>query len=416
MSNENVGDDLFAEVKEAAVAEAKKAVALEIKDFRNYAVAKSGQDDWDRHEWFKCIYCTSNGTPSDLREKAHNTLRNKYANTIGEPDNTVSLKTLNYSTKSTATYSQGTASAGGYTVPNIWHPDLLKLDPYDTVLYDRVRRYDAPNSLTQYFSRFSYSGTGGVSGQDPFAAGSTIQIVAEGAAPSNPTSSVFSQLALTPSKILATSYLTRELIDNSIINMMATVQNLYRQMIKNVVEYNLIQGAQTNYVGIVNDPSNVKIARSVANQINFTDVTQMRSRLVGNGIWLVGPTGFNALMTLQDSTGHYLWLPSYNNVSTSAAGAPPITLLGLPVFISQFMPALGSAGDILLLNPDEAITMTINQGLTLAVSDQFLFNQDLIALRGTMRFACKPTYDAPVTLQDNSTQVGASVILKATTS
>ncbi len=77
-----------------------------------------------------------------------------------------------------------------------------------------------------------------------------------------------------------------------------------------------------------------------------------------------------------------------NPVSAIQDGAREKMFLGYPVIISQVMPKTYAANQIVAYLGDlsEAAMIGDRRHTTIALSDQYLFNQDVIAVRGTERF------------------------------
>lgn len=102
--------------------------------------------------------------------------------------------------------------------------------------------------------------------------------------------------------------------------------------------------------GILNCGATIAHGRATANSLAFADFKNMLGRLLptslGRAIWIVSPSAFALLVGLEviTSTGHLAMS------STPGAGKLNMELLGHPVRVSEKLPALGSKGDVMLVD------------------------------------------------------------------
>ena len=91
---------------------------------------------------------------------------------------------------------------------------------------------------------------------------------------------------------------------------------------------------------------------------------------------------------------------------------PAGTLFGFPLYVSEKVPVLGTAGDISLVDPSQ-YGYAKRQGLEVGLSEHFLFDTDQIAYRFKLRHDAKSLWRAPYTQADGkSTKVSPFIILK----
>jgi HK97 family phage major capsid protein len=132
-------------------------------------------------------------------------------------------------------------------------------------------------------------------------------------------------------------------------------------------------------------------------------------------IWVVTQSALSQLLQLNDGTGRAMWLPNdgvQNLVERS--GYALGSLMGFPVFATEKLPALGTKGDLMLIDPQlyvigdrEEIIIDLSREATLAV---FQKNQSVIRI--VRRVDGQPVLSQFVTLQDGVTNVSPIVILQ----
>ena len=72
----------------------------------------------------------------------------------------------------------------------------------------------------------------------------------------------------------------------------------------------------------------------------------MFSRLLGSrAVWIASPTCETQIVPMKDDASGLVWQPN-------AREGEPTTMLGLPIFWYERMPALGTKGDLALVNLD----------------------------------------------------------------
>ncbi len=90
----------------------------------------------------------------------------------------------------------------------------------------------------------------------------------------------------------------------------------------------------------------------------------------------------------------------------------PPRLLGMPLYVTGALPALNTAGDILLVDPKYYL-IGDRQSYELAFSEHFKFQNDQVAWRATVRVDGQPWVNGSITLEDASTTVSPFVALAA---
>jgi len=166
-------------------------------------------------------------------------------------------------------------------------------------------------------------------------------------------------------------------------------------------------------LGAYNSPSLIQLARTTAGTVTYADIIAMWGRLIpsmqANAVWVCSPAVVPKILGMVDGGDHYIFLPS--NVS-SAAGAPPLSLLGRPLIVTEMAPTLGQANDLMLAD-FSAYAWAIRQGIRMDVTDSFRFSSDLISIRVIARFDGSSLMAKPLTPANGGDSLSWAVSLKA---
>lgn len=221
----------------------------------------------------------------------------------------------------------------------------------------------------------------------------------------------FREINLRLKKIAALMYATDELLADANALESWIVNNVPAEL-RFVAEDAIINGTGAGMpLGILQSGALVSAARTDANEIDSFDITRMWARRypgVNDYVWLcnasIAPQLYN--MTL----GNYpVYLPP-GGFSGNMYG----TLMGRPVIETEYNPALGSVGDILLVSPSQ-YAMINKGGIEAASSIHVQFVTDETAFRFVYRMDGQPAWDTPVTPFKGSDTVSPFVALLATT-
>ena len=85
-----------------------------------------------------------------------------------------------------------------------------------------------------------------------------------------------------------------------------------------------------------------------------------------------------AIRKVKSTTGEYIFQPSL------VAGTPD-TLVGKPIYIDPFMPAIVTSAKWLVFGDMSQFFIRIAGGVRFERSDEFAFNTDLVSFRALMR-------------------------------
>lgn len=142
-----------------------------------------------------------------------------------------------------------------------------------------------------------------------------------------------------------------------------------------------------------------KESGQVAATIVFENIVNMWSRMSAadrkNAVWLINQDIEPQLMTMSFE-GTSSSVPAYMPAG-GLSGQPYGTLMGRPVMPLESCQALGTAGDILLVNMKQYLTAMKTGGMRTDVSMHLWFDYDVMAYRFILRMAGETWRKTPIT-------------------
>lgn len=219
----------------------------------------------------------------------------------------------------------------------------------------------------------------------------------------------FRQLELKLKKVAALCVATDELLEDAPALeswLTRTVPDELRFMVEDAI----INGDGVGKpLGLRNGPI-VSAVRTDANKIQAADLGNMwaaRWAGVNDYVWLGNQSIFPQLLTLSIGNSP-VFLPA-----GGLSGLPYATLLGRPYYDVEYLPTLGTAGDLLLVSPSQ-YQMIEKNGIQTASSIHVYFTTDESAFRFVYRVDGAPIWNSTLTGFDAGTY-GPTVQLAATT-
>jgi HK97 family phage major capsid protein len=202
----------------------------------------------------------------------------------------------------------------------------------------------------------------------------------------DPSRMQFEQITLTANTIMGLSYATEELLADSPISFAQIVGNSFGQEMASKITDERINGTGVGqFEGVLNTPALITVAKEsgqAADTIRFENITKMYARLWGKdrGVWIANHNCLPALMSIVQQVGT-AGIPAWQ---PSAREGAPGTLLGRPVYFTEYASALGDLGDIILCDWSQYLQGTL-QGAQAAESMHVRFINNERAFRFTMR-------------------------------
>jgi HK97 family phage major capsid protein len=209
---------------------------------------------------------------------------------------------------------------------------------------------------------------------------------------------VFYQVELKLKKIAALMYATDELLED-VPALESWIGRQIPAALRWFVEKEIVSGNGVGKpTGFLNAPCVVNPLRVDANKVQVADIATMWSRrytYYNDYVWLINPSVIVQLHQL--AITYPVYLPP-----GGLSAAPYGSIYGRPVIESEFMPALGTTGDITLasLSQYQAIS---KGGVQAASSIHVAFVTDETAFRFVYRFDGGPLWNSALTPYAGST-------------
>lgn len=279
--------------------------------------------------------------------------------------------------RSTIVGTTGDVTGGEFLLPLQQVASIFSVENVVAGILDVARRFPVSGRTL----RIPYLVQSDVTKTRPGAGIAAVTIVAEGGDKPEAEPS-FAQRLLTVYKWAAYSEIADETLADDLTGMLAsTLQRVVGGQVMNEMnDYFTISGTgSAQPLGALNDNNAalLKVTRETANAITVGDIFNMYSKHTftgNNSEWLVNRTAIPALFALKLSGNTLVtWL-------TDLHSKPQMTLLGIPIRVSDLMSPIGSQSDIALVNGD-FYAVAIREQLTVESSIHYKFKNDVTSYR-----------------------------------
>jgi HK97 family phage major capsid protein len=324
---------------------------------------------------------------------------------------------VNWQTKAALAESSGLA--GGYTVPPQFYEQLQLVMAENT--FFRPNAYVIPMASATLQIPYLDVTTQQSAGVSPFFGGVQMYWTAE-AQNRTETEPQFKQMELRAWELSGYSVSSNVLLQDSAIGLEKFLFQLFAQAIAWYEEYAFLQGNGVGKpLGVLN--ANATIAsggngagtgRQTASQISFADISTMWSKLMpaswNKAFWVGSPSTIPQLLQLKDGANRAIFLAIGATDAGGITKKPNWALLGRPFIPTEKLPALGTKGDLMLIDPSLYVIGDRMQ-IEIAASEHVNFLKNQMTWRVVERVDGQPWLSAPITLQDSATQVSPFVAL-----
>jgi HK97 family phage major capsid protein len=251
-------------------------------------------------------------------------------------------------------------------------------------------------------------------GTSPFFGGVKMSWTAE-AQTRTETEPQFKQLELKAWELSGYSVSSNVLLQDSVIGLEKFLFTLFAKAIAWYEEYAFLQGNGAGQPqGILGANASATVSRQTANKVQFQDVATMWSKLLpiswNKAIWTGSPSIIPQLIQLQDGANRAIFLQIGAADKGAITSGPNWALLGRPFFPTEKVPALGTKGDLMLIDPSFYVIGDRMQ-IEVAASEHVNFLRNQMTWRVVERVDGQPWLDKQVTLQDGTTTVSPFVVL-----
>jgi HK97 family phage major capsid protein len=307
-----------------------------------------------------------------------------------------------------AALGEASGVTGGYTVPVEYYQQMQALMAEQTFI--RPRAFVVPmHSATMYLPYMDIT-TAQSAGTTPFFGGINMSWTAEAATRSE-TEPTFRNIELKAWELSGYTLSSNVLLQDSIVSLEKFLMQLFAQALGWYEEYAFLQGNGVGKpLGMLSAPATITVTRQSANQVQFQDISKMWGSLLpaswSRAIWLFTPTVVQQLLQLKDGANRTIFL----SIDQGVTKTPVWALMGRPAIATEKLPALGTPGDIMLIDPSLYVIGDRMQ-MDISASEHVNFLKNQMTWRVVERVDGQPWLSGPVTLQDGATQVSPFVKL-----
>jgi HK97 family phage major capsid protein len=307
-----------------------------------------------------------------------------------------------------AALGESSGAAGGYTVPPEFYQSLMQVVAENTFI--RPRAFVMPMAGASLQIPYLDITTVQSAGVSPFFAGVQMYWTAE-AQTRTETEPQFKQLELKAWELSGYSVSSNVLLQDSVIGLEKFLMTLFAKAIAWFEEYAFLQGNGVGKPqGMLGCGAALAKNRDTANQVSFNDLATMWSKLLpaswGSAVWTFSPSVVPQLLQLKDGANRAIFI----SIDQGITKAPNWSLLGRPAFPTEKVPALGTKGDLMLLDPSLYVVGD-RMSVEVAASEHVNFLKNQMTWRVVERVDGQPWVEKAITLQDGATQVSPFVVL-----
>lgn len=285
---------------------------------------------------------------------------------------------------------------GGFLIPEVLRAEILRVALEKAIVRSRCRVIPM-DSLTVPFPTVDAS-----SNVSSVYGGITGYWTEEGATltESQPR---FGRVELRANKLVLYTEVPDELIRDAQPSMAAFIEDIFPEAaawFEDVACF--VGGGVGEPLGFLNAPAAISVTRSTTvagENIEWIDIVNMFARMLpqslSRAVWIVAPDALPSLLTMTvTTTSGAVWMGGGGFASGSMA--PPMTMLGLPLIVSEKASAIGDSGDINLVDFGFYL-LGDRQAMTARQSEDFKFDKDITAFRIIERIDGRPWLASAVT-------------------
>lgn len=291
-------------------------------------------------------------------------------------------------------------SDGGFLIPEILRAELLRVALEKAIVRSRARIIPM-DSLTVPFP--TVDSTSNVSS----VFGGVVGFWTEEGATLGESQPRFGQIELRAQKLVLYTEVPNELMQDASPSLAAFIGDIFPEAIawfEDVAFF--IGGGVGEPLGFLNAPASIAVTRNAGGaNVEWLDIVKMYSRMLpqslDRAVWIVSPDVLPDLfqMTIAGGTSPVMLGGTAGFVTGSAM--PPMTMLGLPIIVSEKARAAGTAGDVNLVDFGFYL-IGDRQAMSARQSEEFRFQSDITAFRVIERVDGRPWLTSAITPQNGS--------------
>jgi HK97 family phage major capsid protein len=307
-----------------------------------------------------------------------------------------------------AAMAESSGTTGGYIVPPEFNQQLLNIAAEENTF----RQFGFVQPMSSATMQFPYldATTAQSAGNSPFFGGVIASWTAE-AQTRTEAEPAFKMMELKAQELSGYSVSSNILLQDAAFGLEKFLMTLFGKAVAWYEEYAFLQGSGVGKpLGVLNAPASKTVNRNSASHFNFQDVAAMLAALLPASYqrarWYISPTVVTDLMQVKDGANRAIFISIDQGITK-----PPVwKLLNLPVTITEKVPALGTKGDVMLIDPSLYV-IGDRMMLEIAASEHANFLKNQMTWRFVQRVDGRPWLDNVITLQDGTTTVSPFVVL-----
>ena len=193
---------------------------------------------------------------------------------------------------------------------------------------------------------------------------------------------VFGQVTIGAYKLGTMIKVSEERLNDSIFDIQSYLATEFARRIGNAEEEAFITGNGTGKPTGVLNTAEAGVTAASATAITADEIVDLYHSLAvpyrGKAVWILNDTTVQYLRKLKDGNGQYLWQPGL------VAGAPD-TILGRPVKVSRYMPAIGAGNKTIAFGDFSYYWIADRQGRSFRRLDELFAVNGQVGFRGSER-------------------------------
>jgi HK97 family phage major capsid protein len=307
-----------------------------------------------------------------------------------------------------AALAEASGATGGYTVPPDFYRQLLAIAAEENTF----RQYGFVMPMASATLQFPYLDitTAQSAGNTPFFGGVIANWTSE-AQTRTEVEPKFKMMELKAQELSGYSVSSNILLQDAAFGLEKFLFTIFGKACAWYEEYAFLQGNGVGKpLGVLNAGATISYTRTLGGHFSFGDIAGMLSKLLpasyNRAHWYVSPTVVADLLQLKDGSSRSVFI----SIDQGATKPPVWKLLNLPVHITEKIPALGTKGDVMLIDPSLYV-IGDRMALEVAASEHVNFLANQMTWRFVQRVDGRPWLDNSITLQDGSTTVSPFVVL-----
>ncbi len=361
-------------------------------------------------EWLEAMYYADD---ISCRQKSYKTLDKMGVQKINQTKNAI--------TKTALAESQGVT--GGYTVPPMFSETLMTIAAEEAIIEPLCTKMPM-TSLTLQVPSLDLTTVQGA-GKTPFYGGIVGTWNAE-AAGINESEPKFRQTELTAHQLSLYLIASNTLLADNAVGLESIITMLMSGAMRWYKEYAFLQGNGVGMpLGVLNCPATIQSTRTGGNNtVTYTSLAAMYAKIwfpdqknSNSLVWMANQSTLPQILAVSDMSGGTGSATNsgrfaFVSFDQGAVKTPTWSLFGHPLYFTEKLPALGTAGDVMLIDWSRYLVGT-RMDIQIEVSPHVKFLNNQMVWRIILRTDGQPWLNDKITLADGVTTVSPFVALAA---